>query len=192
MSIDDERVRFYLRHRAQLEEWQALRTEAATAIDEWLSALKPDVEAAVEALGGDLQLVSLVDDGSYPSVDLRRPWWQGAEKAEADVQVGLQWARRKSLLGPDSAPYVGVRSNRDTAIGTALREDQEFQRIRRDRKDKNTQWWPAFSYVLPVAPFPEQAEEYRRSLVEWLLAAWSIYSPVIDRVVNATAARDTR
>ena len=191
MSIDDERVRFYLRHREQLEEWQALRSETAAAIDEWLVALKPDLESAVGEVGGDVQLISIIDDTNFPSLDLRRPWWPGGQKAEADVQVGLQWMRGKTLLGPATSPYLGVRSKRDSGIGGALREDAEFQRVRKARKDKNIQWWAAFSYVPPAVPFPAEAEHYGRSLVGAITDAWKTYAPVIDRVVSAAGVRSS-
>ena len=188
MSINDERVRFYLRHREQLEEWQALRGEAATAIDEWLTTLKPDVESAVEELGPDVQLVSFLEDTSFPSLDLRRPWWPGGQKAEADVLVGLQWMRGKTLLGPASAPYVGVRSSRESTIGRVLRGDADFQRVRKERKDKNIQWWPAYSYVAPQVPFPDEAEQYRRALVDAITGAWKVYAEIIDRAVASGTA----
>lgn len=188
MNIDDERVRFYLRHREQLEEWQALRVEAANALDEWLASLKPDLESAIETLVNDVEIVAQLGDASYPSMDLRRPGWPGASRSEADVLLGLQWIRGKTLLGPSSSPYVGVRSNRETAVGRALREDSEFQRVRRERKDKNTQWWPAYSYVPPLASFPEDAEAYRKALVTAIVGAWEVYSPIIDRVVTSGIA----
>ena len=51
MRIEDEKVEFYLRNREQLEQWFALRAEAAAAIDEWLASLKPDVETPGRGTG---------------------------------------------------------------------------------------------------------------------------------------------
>jgi hypothetical protein len=51
MSLDDDRVLFYLRHRDQIEEWAALRTEAAVAVDGWLFELRPRIETLCSELG---------------------------------------------------------------------------------------------------------------------------------------------
>ena len=66
----------------------------------------------------------------------------------------------------------------------ALREDEQFQQIRRKRKDKNTPWWPALGSVFPEGPFPERADEYRRVVLKSLREAWSAYAPTIDGVVS--------
>ena len=102
------------------------------------------------------------------------------------VLIGFQWVRGKALLTPASnAPTIGVISNRTNPIGEALRTDEQFQRTRRERKDKqNTPWWPAFVNVFPEAPFPEQADGYRRQLLDALRSVWDAYAPVIDNVVG--------
>ena len=133
-------------------------------------------------------MLNLLDDPYYPSIDLRRTWWPGSENKEPEVLVGLQWTRGKTLLGPDTTPYIGVRSARETAIAKALREDEEFLRTRRARGHKVSQWWPAYAYVPPSASFPEQSDIYRQNLVDAVLDAWNTYSPLIDRLVLGSAA----
>jgi len=76
MSLDDERVRFYLRNRDRIEEWAALRAEAAAAIDEWLFELRPAVEDLAQGFGSDVR-VDVIDEGgfAYPSYRLVRTSW---------------------------------------------------------------------------------------------------------------------
>jgi hypothetical protein len=189
MTIDDERVRFYFRHRDQLEEWLALRVDAAAAVDEWLAALKPDVESLAAELGPDVELMPAVERyEAWPGLYLKRKAWPGRQsddgKFDEDVvAIGMQWGRGKTILGESSAPYVGVRVKSDTRIGRALTADADFQSKRRQRKETPTAFWRAYGYVHPGQPFPEQADEYRGMLMKSLRDAWSADSPAIDRSV---------
>ncbi|HLG55146.1 MAG TPA: hypothetical protein VI485_07435 [Vicinamibacterales bacterium] len=182
MTLTDERVRFYLRHRDQLEEWWTLRLEAASAIDEWLNGLTVDFESLAADIGKDVDLVVAFED-AWPSLFLKRSTWPGTIAANATVLIGLQWARGKTLLGASNSPYVGIHCEKTTAIARALREDTQLQDSRRQRKDKQTGWWPAFSYVLPEEPFPEQADKYRQRLLDSVREAWNTYASTVDRAV---------
>ena len=60
MSLDDDRIRFYFKHREQIEQWAALRTEAAAAVDEWMEQLGPSLEALASELGPDVRVVVIL------------------------------------------------------------------------------------------------------------------------------------
>jgi hypothetical protein len=99
--------------------------------------------------------------------------------------IGLQWVKGKALLvNTSAAPYVGVRSDKTTEIGQILRDDGAFQEKRKERKDAYSQWWAAFRYRLPQAPFPEQHDEYRVLLLDSIQEAWEAYAPAVDRAVS--------
>lgn len=42
-------------------------------------------------------------------------------------------------------------------------------------------WWRAYAYMRPNAPFPDQADDYRRRLVTALQETWIAYVPAVDR-----------
>ena len=147
-------------------QWFALRAEAAAAIDEWLASLKPDVETLVAELAGDVEFfASLDEEQPFPGLFLKRTCWPGTGR-DAPVLIGLQWSRGKTLLRAGSAPWVVVRSEKSSSIGSGLRDDERFKQIRKARRDKGTQWYAAFGSVLPQGPFPEGAEGYRQVLLE--------------------------
>lgn len=182
MTLDDEQVRFYLRHRDQLEEWIELRPRAAAAIDEWLTRLGDDIKSLGVDLGEDAQFVSNLDDRSWPSMYLKRAVWPGQTVADATALIGLEWERGKTVLAGLSAPYVLVWCQRDVA--RAVRENAKFQEKRRRAKDRSEPpFCPAWRYVLPVEPFPEKADDYRRVLVESIRDVWATYAPSIDAAV---------
>ncbi|WP_430788090.1 PD-(D/E)XK nuclease family protein [Actinoplanes sp. G11-F43] len=103
ITMPDDKTKFYLRHRSQIEEWAALRDEAVK-----------EVEAAVE-LGMDSidpAILAKADYGwtsnaAYTTYELTRPAWQlGALQAT----IALQWHGPGLLIDGDSTwPYVGVR-----------------------------------------------------------------------------------
>ena len=184
MRIEDEKVEFYLRNREQLEQWFALRAEAAAAIDEWLASLKPDVETLVAELAGDVEFfASLDEEQPFPGLFLKRTCWPGTGR-DAPVLIGLQWSRGKTLLRAGSAPWVVVRSEKSSSIGSGLRDDERFKQIRKARRDKGTQWYAAFGSVLPQGPFPEGAEGYRQVLLNSIRQAWKAYAGVVDEVIE--------
>jgi hypothetical protein len=189
MTIDDEKVRFYLLHRDQLEEWSALRADAAAAIDEWLRSLQGDLEAVVGELGDDVKLVPWVgEEEGWPGLYLKCSWWPEGPDEKPLALIGLQWARGKTLLGPSSSPYVGLRIKRDVPVARTLREDKQYQEAKKIRRDTATPWWAALGYVPPEAPFPDQAEAYRSRLINAIRQAWTDYSPAVNRALRATVA----
>lgn len=185
MSGFDERVRFYLRHRQQIEEWAALRSEATSAIDAWLGEMGSDV--ADLDLGADVELqVVRADEQAYPAFRFTRTTWGRAPHV---LSVGLEWQRGKTVLSDASAPYVGVRAPQSEPIGVALRAHEALTETRSRRRDRASIWWPAYCYVPAPIAFPEGADEYRQSLLAQLRSVWDAYAPLIDLVVAAQAGR---
>jgi len=191
MSIDDERVRFYFRNRVQIEEWAALRTEAAAAVDDWMEQLGPDCTELAQSLGPDVRLRANVGkDQAYPSFRLRHVAW--AINDDDDLAcVALEWARNQTTMRKGYMPYVGVRSPKAHTIGIALRNSEEIRLARLTRKDLHSAasaWWPAYSYVMPPGDFPLSVDAYRESLLDALRLAWAAYEPIVTNVLAAVAA----
>lgn len=189
MSIDDDRIRFYLRHREQIEQWAALRGEAAIALDDWLVGLKSEIDALVSELGGDVVLCARNPvDIEYPGYLLFRSTWRVADKGAPQPSIGLEWVRSKTTLRGTFAPYVGLRSFRDAELGAAIRARADFKRCRAERKDAQSPYWAAYGYVLPTEPFPDDADAYRVRLLNALREAWRVYAPIVDAATASGTA----
>ncbi len=189
MSIDDERVRFYFRHRIQIEEWAALRSEAAAAIDEWMEQLGPDCTELAETLGRQVKLRAHIGkDQAYPSFRLRDDAWPiGGDDDLACI--ALEWPRNQTTMRKGYMPYVGVRSPKSHSMGVALRNSEALKQARFGRKDLHSAasaWWPAYSYVTPAPDFPLSADAYRDTLIEALRGAWTTYAPIVTSVLAPT------
>lgn len=185
MSIDDERVRFYLRHRDQIEEWAKLRDQAALAIDEWLLALEPEIEKLAEQLGPDVILKKSLDPSNpWPAFRLVRSTWPDAQTGMLPVSIGLEWARGRTNLRPPSTPYVGVRCPKTDDLGQPLRSSDALRAARQQRKHQTSAWWPAYGTVIPADDFPDRAGDYQQSLIDALRDSWVGYSEIVTQVIS--------
>ncbi len=181
MSLDDERVRFYFRHREQIEQWAALRTEAAAAIDEWMAQIGPDVEELARGLGADVRARALIGaEQPYPSYRLTRSAWGFGEVDDPPACVSLEWLRGRTTMRGGATPYVGLRAPKAHAVGGALRGSDAARRIRTARKDATSPWWVGYAYVPPAADFPGSMDGYRDALLEALRAVWAAYEPLVS------------
>jgi hypothetical protein len=110
MILDDDRVKFYLRNRDQIEQWAALRAEAALAMDEWLCSLAPDVKALADRLSGEnkevLAVATTRPEDAYPKLRLTRPGWLAPPETGGGVSVCLEWQRARTTLSLGGAHAV--------------------------------------------------------------------------------------
>lgn len=182
MSINDERVRFYLRNRERIEEWAALRKQATAAVDGWLTDLHPAVTELAAGLGA--QLNPRIDpDNEWPTFQLVRPSWPLHVSGEPIACVALQWHRGYVTLGSGEPPYVGVYCRSAEALGAQLRASEAVKTARQALNHKMTTLWLAYGYVLPGPEVPESFDAYRDSLMTELARAWRTYAPLIDAAI---------
>ena len=186
MSLDDERVRFYFRHREQIEQWAALRSEAAAAVDEWMTQLAPDIEDLAKSLGPDVKLrVWTGADQAYPSYRLTRATWGFGDADDPPACVALEWLRARTTMRGGSTPYVGLRAPKVNTLGASLRALETVRQSRLARKDLTSQWWVSYVYVAPQSEFPGDAEGYRDALLDNLRAVWHAYAPQVEAAIRA-------
>jgi hypothetical protein len=122
----------------------------------------------------------------------RSDWWGATwpvHDVHSDPSVSLEWERGRAAMRQRMAPYVGVRAHKTHPVGLALRGSEPFRRVRMERKDDASAWWPAFRYVLPGPEFPVNTEDYRQSLLNALQGCWTAYAPVLE--ATAVAPRVT-
>jgi hypothetical protein len=184
MSLDDDRIRFYFKHREQIEQWAALRTEAAAAVDEWMEQLGRPLEALASELGPDVRVVVITaPEAAYPSFRLVREAW-GLDAAGPLACVALEWVRGRTTMRGGQTPYVGLRSWKGREMGIKLRAMEDLKKVRLKRKDKLSEYWPGYAYVAPIGAFPEASETYRDELVAAVRNAWEAYAGFVDLAVR--------
>lgn len=188
MSLEDERVRFYFRHRKQIEEWAALRGDAVRAVDGWLVQLSADMQELFRSLGSErVRLEASLGEPNYPNFRLVDGGW--ASLTDSTISVSLEWVRGKTNLLGTAMPYVGLRAPKNAAFGAALRADPEISKARALRKELTSAWWVAYNYVTPPEDFPNSDAAYREAIIEAVRSAWNTYAPLIETALAREGAQ---
>jgi hypothetical protein len=170
MMAGDEKVAFYLRHRALIEEWAALRGQAAAALEEAFSR-------AVGVVGQGADTPDIVKDDADRRQPLYRIGLQVPGITFGAVWVALGWTRA-GLLRPlgESWPYTGIKApgagKGDAAYDTAksLLQEAAARRLWTESSVSGGGWvW--YKY-LPLEAGETDLDAYAVRHVEGLVDAW--------------------
>jgi len=167
MAID-EKVAFFLRHRTLIEEWAALRGEAAAALEEAFSR-------AVGIVGQRPDTPEIVKDEADRTHPLYSVSLQLPGVASDAVWVGLGWTRG-GLLRPwaESWPYTGIKApgagKGHAAYDTAksLLQEAAARRLWTKSSASGWVWWN----YLPLEDGETDLDAYAVRHVEGLVDAW--------------------
>ena len=176
--IEDERIKFYLEHEAQIREWADLKAEVCEFLDRFYCSLKDDLDAALKS--GEIpddDVESFLHGGNLPGIGLRRPSWP---KSDEGPDVRLEWPRKEAFFPPHGWLVCGVKAS-------AKRYELLFAKEAHPSYPSHDSWWPAYRDVEPLADkFLEgdNLKEYRDHLVETIIKAWKDLAPRVDEAVG--------
>ncbi|HEX4091902.1 MAG TPA: hypothetical protein VHZ33_24580 [Trebonia sp.] len=167
MAID-EKVAFFLRHRTLIEEWAALRGQAAAALEEAFSR-------AVGIISQRPDAPEIIEEDADRGFPLYRISLQVPGIASDAVWAALGWTHG-GLLRPsgESWPYTGVKTpgagKGDTAYDTAksLLRDAAASRGWTRSSASGWVWWN----YLPLRTGETDLDAYALRHVEGLVDAW--------------------
>lgn len=176
---DDTKTDFYLRNRALIEEWAALRTPAATALDEALLS----------------RCRGLVNAGDWNRVEVKEDAWRTAKVFITDdplpaVRINLTW-ERATLLRPHGWPYLGLEVNPTwTATRDALRvvAMSQLATLGLTSKGKKNEWNMQSGRLDPVDE-PIEIDAYADYCIERVRDAWAGLHELVVEVVARTGER---
>lgn len=187
----DARAWFYLDHRRDIEEWAALRPEAAAFLHTRLLELGPQVEDLAVELGAEPYDADLDDGGGLPRIGLRHQQWVSNGHP---VAVVVEW-KPSALLDPHSGdrwPYVAVRNDGGTQDSVRRQQLTDlFTAVRKVHHGSSGTPWPFWRYVLPAPGPGVDPDALVRACVAQLRQLWEIASPLLDGAhpAPATAGR---
>ena len=176
MAID-EKVGFYLRHRTLIEEWAALRGQAAAALEEAFGR-------AAGIVGQRPDTPEIVWDDADRRYPLYRVSLQVPQVAPDAVWIALGWTHG-GLLRPsgESWPYAGIKApgagKGDTAYETAksLLREVAVARLWTKSSASGWVWWN----YLPLDDSETDLDAYAMRHVEGLVDAWNALHWEISR-----------
>ncbi len=182
--IKDERIKFYLEHEEQIEEWAGIKREAHELADKFYRSLRESLRCALKARRMNDVKSFIEDDGgdkSWPTIGLRRHSWP---EDDDDPDVRLQWHKRDTGFGSGPGPYCGVRANQE-------KYGELFEGCKELYPKKSRMW--RFRDIDVRGGRPERyweadkLREYRQVLIDELLKAWCELSPLIDKAFGLDA-----
>lgn len=182
----DPKVAFYLKHRAQIDEWIGLRERGVEEANRFFRSLAPAVEDLARMLTDSRSLISLEE--SHPKLFLYRSGWLDKAAGSPRVAIGLEWIARKALF--DNA-YSGVWVDVRIPGGKQLQKMLELALKSYRESEPAIQvepWWPAWRYERPAAPdYWEHLDALRDQILTSLSRWWEGCADVVDRVARAAA-----
>lgn len=167
----DNKTAFYLRHRADIEEWAALRESGLIAVESALRHALDEMDVPKGAVFG-------WEDWTWPTFSLRRAHWRSGASV---VAVAIQWS--PSMLLSGKWPYVGVRvtGDLDPQLASWLRRELADRAVELQWGEKGEMRWPLWRRVPPRGEGVD-LEELAADCQAALMTGWQIMSPALDQL----------
>lgn len=184
--IEDEPLRFFLRHRAQIEEWAALAGEAKRLAHQVMIAvgdrLAERPPAGSEVMAGE--------EGGYRSWLLYRPEWVGQD-GQPIAAVGIVWSGKAvDFRKGDSwiGVWRGLRDKPDPLIDV-LRSSLAPAAENLGLKSKGWPEWPLYrSAPAPTGEFWDDLRPWLDQLERSVRSVWELTAEDIDVIVRRLRA----
>jgi hypothetical protein len=168
--IEGEPVRFFLRHRAQIEAWAALESETKQVAHQAMTTvgdrLADDLPEGAEILAGD--------DGGLDARLLYRPDWQGND-GRPMAAVGIGWHPNKVDFTPSSCwigIWRGLRGDPDPFVDllqSSLTETAAALELNKRGKD-----WPLYKWGSgPSGEFWDDLRPWLKELEGAVRTVWA-------------------
>lgn len=185
--LADERLRFYLRHRRQIEEWASLAKEVRAATVEVFTALAAEIDALAATLGDDVHY-EFREDTKFPQHRLYRTSWVGLNGKPIAV-IALECATGDVDPTTASAPYAGVLL-REPAEGKSVSDSLKasLQTVKPKYK-KLSNWWTIHRVLRSsTAEWWADPVTWREWLAEEFEQTWLDLDPIVSNALGARAA----
>lgn len=191
--IEDERIKFYLKHEDRIKEWVAIKDEVAEFAHRFYLSLRDDIDKAVcqECLSPNWEAESCVrrdENSKWPFVGLRRKTWPEIRAGEFSPKIIIEWQRKKSGFSPGRS-YCGAHIGHveepeqfNPCGDSDGRENVPSHILKKYKKGANPSWCWWRDLDSPDRDFwkGDGLVVYRKQLLDQLLEAWTDLAPLMD------------
>ncbi len=187
--IEDERVRFYLRHQEDIDAWAALARLLHDRAHEFLLSCKSGLDRLAAELGTDVHC-KYCEDTTWPMYRLYQACWIPTQVwPHSDwppISVGVLWHRRTVMFKGAGSPLAGVWLHGDR------RPDEQLIAAFHSRCDKprdgfgkRDSWGAAVHAVSPPnEDYCDNLQPFREVIVGSVRAAWRLYAHDIPEILK--------
>ena len=178
--IEDERIRFYLKHRAQIEEWVKIREDWLNFAHEFHPSLLGDLRNEVRKRGIDVEI-----SVHEAAIRLRRYDWPVAEEGPA---IELGWHKKADRVFLVDHVWCGIwTENTYFEKLSQARERPETE----DYRERDARWgYPMYRYLDPPSGNFWESDnlgEHGKSVIQAVLKAWCDLAPLVDEAVSQSS-----
>ena len=172
----DERIRFFLRNRADIKAWAQIESDVMAATRELLARAEPRIEEAFAPIEPAAR-ISRHDGGSWERIFVQRENWPST------VALCVEWHR--SVDPTSNAPKIGVFwwAEPSSLVEPRTRfitlvDKSALQRL--GYKVPLEGVWPVGTRAKATPDWWHEPEAWITSIVESLRAAWPLIADSID------------
>jgi hypothetical protein len=181
--IDDEPVRFFLRHRAQIEAWAGLVSEAKQYAHQAMTTVG---DRLAENPPNDAEIFAAAE-GSHDTRLLYRPDWLG-EDARPTAAVGIGWYPTRVDFKPASC-WIGIwRGQRDAPdpLVDLLRLSLTEIAAELELKKSDDPRWPLYRWEAngPSGEFWDDLRPWIKELEEAVRTVWAHTADEIEQILH--------
>ena len=181
VTIDNERINFYLEHREQIQELVKIKDDLSEFAHEFYASLLHDVRNEFRRRGIDVEITMHEE-----SIRLRRHDWPSPEKGPA-IELGWHKAWVDRVFSRDHV-WCGIWSQ-NTYF-------QQISRRRQEAPEYPARWssassgHPMYRYLDPPSGNfweDDKLKEYGDSVIQGVLKAWEDLARLIDEAVSQSS-----
>lgn len=182
--IVDERVRFYLQHARQIDEWAALESDACKFVDQFYLSVQDPIARLVEhgSLDDDIETFIRDLENPYPQIGLRRKSWPRGGSEPCSPRVVLEWRKGKTTFHGDCWRICGLFMS-DNANRKAWAEF--LTKERRPTYPRSSDYFGAYRSLSGREVWKdEHIDAYRSELAETVRKAFCDLAPLVDEYLG--------
>lgn len=184
-TLLDNRIQFYLRNRATIQEWAAIEDDVRSVVIGMLDGLLAPLDAGVRVRSPRAE-VTRGDGNRWRRITLRKPEWP------ANLSIALEWVASRVDPFGDSLPKIGVfylADNNDPADlatrATVLAAIQAADGLGKLDYTLNAETvWLTLRFVPASDDWWKKPDEWTDWIEAEVLAHWDATAPVIDRALG--------
>jgi hypothetical protein len=187
--IDDQRVAFYLRNQARIEEWAGLASSVSTEAHTFLCSCSDDLSQLAADVAPDARVESFLDS-AWPKLLIVSPTWFLENDPVPRLGIGIEW-HKTSKLGftvPERCAFTGVWVNNHMADGPELSSKLKIafaqSGLMKPRALTSTTWWPAYRWEKASGEYWNDLSAYRAQIVESVRLCWKDFEPLVGQFLQ--------
>jgi len=183
----DERAKFYLKHKAQIEIWYKLKKHISTCSDQFFCSLEEGFKSLAQQQYINEEALIDVEHGR---LGLCKKSWLDENKSRHRVAIALGWNKSS---GSFEDGYSGIWVDKDVAAAPKLAQKIKdiFDGVRGERGFSTSGWWPAWKYEKPTDPdYWSNLDVFGQELIERIEERWKEFSPIVDQAIAAVGENE--